>query len=42
MLLAAPTSQIAAANRSGRSVIALLINMPPALMPMPASFCGEV
>jgi len=37
-----PTLQIAALNRSGRSVIARLIRIPPALVPVPASFSGLV
>src|ERR1700733_5000282 len=42
MALANPTLQIAAANKSGRSVMARLIKTPPALVPSPASFFGEV
>jgi len=32
MALAQPTLQIAAENKSGRSVMALVIKMPPALV----------
>src|SRR5438309_3123871 len=39
---AQPTLQIAALNKSGRSVIARLIRIPPALVPVPASFSGLV
>src|SRR5205085_2234597 len=39
---AQPTLQIAARNRSGRSVIARLIKIPPALVPVPVSFSGLV
>src|SRR5215472_15575912 len=42
MAFAHPTLQIAARNKSGRSVIARLIKMPPALVPVPASFSGLV
>jgi hypothetical protein len=37
-----PTAGTAAANRSGRSVIARPTKMPPALPPLIASRCGEV
>src|ERR1035441_2914147 len=37
-----PTLQMAAANKSGRSVMARLIRIPPALVPVPPSFWGLV
>src|SRR6266404_5341685 len=37
-----PTLQTAAANKSGRSVMARLMRIPPALVPVPASFWGLV
>src|ERR1017187_4380734 len=37
-----PTLQTAAANKSGRSVMARLIRIPPALGPVPPSFRGLV
>src|SRR6266704_3772826 len=37
-----PTLQIAARNRSGRSVMARLMRIPPALVPVPPSFSGLV
>src|SRR5215831_4677709 len=39
---AQPTLQIAARNKSGRSVIARLIKIPPALVPVPDSLSGLV
>ena len=38
MVLAQPTLQIAAANKSGLSVIDLEIKIPPALVPVPPNF----
>src|SRR5262249_42603184 len=42
MALAQPTLHTAAPKRSGRSVIARLIRIPPALVPVPPSFAGLV
>src|SRR5580700_9315875 len=42
MALAQPTLQMAAAYRSGLSVIALVIRMPPALVPQPDNLDGWV
>jgi hypothetical protein len=42
MALATPTLQIAAAYKSGRSVMARLIKIPPALVPVPANRFVEV